>query len=85
MIVTLATLAAYRGIAEGISLRQTVFGLPGGLHAFGSGHACWACRSPVSCFSLALLATAVLLARTPLGLRLSAIGYNEVGGALFGA
>ena len=76
LIVTLATLAAYRGIAEGISLGRPYSGFPAGFARLGQGT--WlGLPIPGVLFLFVLLATAVLLARTPLGLRLSAIGYNE--------
>lgn len=76
LIVTLATLAAYRGIAEGISLGRPFSGFPLAFTALGRGT--WlGLPIPGVLFVIALLATAILLARTPLGLRLSAIGYNE--------
>ena len=77
LIVTLATLAAYRGIAEGISLGRPFSGFPAGFARLGLGT--WlGLPIPGVLFLVALLATATLLARTPLGLRLSAIGYNEI-------
>jgi rhamnose transport system permease protein len=76
LIVTLATLAAYRGIAEGISLGRPYSGFPPGFARLGQG-ALIGLPIPGVLFLVALPATAVLLARTPLGLRLSAIGYNE--------
>ena len=76
LIVTLATLAAYRGIAEGISLGRPFSGFPAGFARLGQGTLLGLPISGVL-FLTALLVTAILLARTPLGLRLSAIGYNE--------
>ena len=76
LIVTLATLAAYRGIAEGISLGKSFSGFPPGFARLGQG-AWLGLPIPGVLFLVALLVTAALLARTPLGLRLSAVGYNE--------
>jgi len=76
LIVTLATLAAYRGIAEGISLGRPFSGFPAGFTRLGLG-TLLGLPVPGVLFLAALLVTAVGLARTPLGLRLSAIGYNE--------
>ena len=76
LIVTLATLAAYRGIAEGISLGRPFSGFPAGFTRLGLG-TLLGLPIPGVLFLVALLVTAVGLARTPLGLRLSAIGYNE--------
>jgi len=76
LIVTLATLAAYRGIADGISLDRPFSGFPPGFAALGQG-TLRGIPVPGLLFGAALLATAVLMVRTPLGLSLSAIGYNE--------
>ena len=76
LIVTLATLAAYRGIAEGISLGKPFSGFPAGFARLGQG-TLLGLPIPGILFLVALLVMAILLARTPLGLRLSAIGYNE--------
>ena len=76
LIVTLATLAAYRGIAEGISLGRPFSGFPAGFARLGQG-TLLGLPIPGILFLVALLVMAILLARTPLGLRLSAIGYNE--------
>ena len=77
LIVTLATLAAYRGIAEGISLGRPFSGFPAGFSNLGQGSV-GGIPIPGLIFGVALLATAFLVARTPLGLSLSAIGYNEM-------
>ncbi len=76
LIVTLATFAAYRGIAEGISLGKSYSGFPASFAVLGQG-TLLGLPIPGILFLAALAVTAVLLARTPLGLRLSAIGYNE--------
>ena len=76
LIVTLATLAAYRGMAEGISLGRPVSDFPPGFTQWGQG-AVLGLPIPGLIFVLALGVTAFFVARTPLGLWLSAIGYNE--------
>ena len=76
LIVTLATLAAYQGIAEGISLDRPVSGFPAAVTQWGQG-TLWGLPIPGLIFVAALAATAFVVTRTPLGLRLSAIGYNE--------
>ena len=76
LIVTLATLAAYRGIAEGISLGKPFSGFPAGFATLGQG-TLLGLPLPGILFLATLAVTTILLARTPLGLRLSAIGYNE--------
>ncbi len=77
LIVTLATLAAYRGIAEGISLGRSFSGFPAGFLILGQG-SLLGVPIPGLLFLIALAVTAFLLLATPLGLSLSAIGYNEV-------
>lgn len=76
LLVTLATLAAYRGIAEGISLARPFSGFPAGFLFLGQGSLA-GIPIPGLIFAAALIGTAVLVTRTPLGLSLSAIGYNE--------
>ncbi|MBV9852291.1 MAG: ABC transporter permease [Armatimonadetes bacterium] len=76
LIVTLATLAAYRGVAEGVSLGRPFSGFPPGFAVLGQGSLA-GLPIPGLIFLAALLVTALLLAFTPLGLWLSAIGYNE--------
>ena len=76
LIVTLATLAAYRGIAQGMSLGRPFSGFPAGFAVLGQG-SLLGIPIPGLIFLLALAVTAVLLKATPLGLSLSAIGYNE--------
>lgn len=76
LIVTLATLAAYRGMAEGISLGKPVSGFPASFAFLGQGSVL-GLPIPGVVFLVALALTAFALSRTPLGLWLSAIGYNE--------
>ena len=72
LIVTLATLAAFRGIAEGISLARPVSNFPASFTGPLGGGAL-----PAALFVVAALLAAFVLARTPLGLFLRAIGHNE--------
>lgn len=76
LIVTLATLAAYQGIAVGISQARPFSGFPASFTALGQGSV-FGFPVPGLIFLLALALTATLLVCTPLGLSLSAIGYNE--------
>ena len=76
LIVTLATLAAYRGMAEGISLGRPVSDFPPGFTQWGQGTAL-GLPIPGLIFLVALGLTAFFVARTPLGTWLSALGYNE--------
>ena len=76
LIVTLATMAAYRGIAEGISLGRPISGFPDSFAVIGRGSIG---SLPIPCliFLAALLVTAVALGRTTFGRSLYAIGHNE--------
>jgi rhamnose transport system permease protein len=72
LLVTLATLAAFRGIAEGLSRAQPVSGFPPGFASLlGTGNA------GAFCFAAALVLAAVVLSRTALGLTIRAVGFNE--------
>lgn len=76
LIVTLATLAIYRGLALGISQGQAFRGYPEGFFTLGQGYV-----GPVPVqlivFGLLSLAFAVLLGRTTFGRALYALGHNE--------
>ena len=76
LLVTLATLAAYRGIAEGVSRGEPISGFP---PAFTSGLTNNGHGLSVAgiVFFAAALAAAFILARTTWGLYLYAIGHNE--------
>jgi rhamnose transport system permease protein len=76
LIVTLATLAAYRGAAEGISLARPISGFPDSFAALGTGSLA-GFPIPSLVFLVLALAGGVMLARTPLGLSLYVIGHNE--------
>jgi len=76
LIVTLATLAAYRGIAEGISLGQPVSGFPDSFTQLSLGTV-GPVPIPAVIFAVAIVVIGLVMARTPVGLWLSAIGYNE--------
>ncbi|MBI5812021.1 MAG: ABC transporter permease [Meiothermus silvanus] len=76
LIVTLATLAIYRGLALGISQGQAYRGYPEGFYSLGQGY-----LGPVPVqlivFALFSLAFVLLLGRTVFGRALYAIGNNE--------
>lgn len=76
LIVTLATLAAFRGIAEGISLGEPVSGFPAGFAYIGQGTLL---GQPVAgvLFAVLALIVAIILIKTPFGRYLYAIGHNE--------
>lgn len=76
LIVTLATLAAYRGVAEGISLARPISGFPDSFAVVGRGDIA-GIPIPGAIFAVAALVAAVALARTPFGRSLYAIGNNE--------
>jgi len=76
LIVTLATMAAFRGVAEGISLAKPVSGFPDAFKAIANGSLAGV---PYKAFIVAafFLAVAVMLSKTPLGRSIFAIGHNE--------
>jgi rhamnose transport system permease protein len=76
LIVTLATLSAYRGIAEGISLGRPISGFPPGFAWIGQGNVAGV-PLPGLIFAAATLASGLLLGRTVTGVSLYAIGHNE--------
>jgi rhamnose transport system permease protein len=77
LIVTLATLAAFRGVAEGISLGRPISGFPESFTALGTGTLAGV-PIPGLIFAVLAILTTVALARTPTGLALYAIGHNPV-------
>ncbi len=77
LIMTLSTLALYRGLAEGISQAHSVRGYPDWFYAIGQYDA-WGVPSQLW---IMLVATAVFwmaLSRTTFGRSLYAMGHNEV-------
>ncbi len=76
LIVTLATLAIYRGLSYGISQSRSFNGFPESFAFWGSGEIL---GIPVQLYVLAvvLVISAVVLAATPLGRSIYAIGNNE--------
>lgn len=76
LIATLATLALYRGLAEGISQARSVRGYPEWFFFLGQGEILGV---PVQLWLLgiATIVTAVLLGMTPFGRATYAIGANE--------
>jgi rhamnose transport system permease protein len=71
LLVTLATLAAYKGIAEGISQARPISGFPENFRAVFGG------VTPLLCFAFAALAAIYFLNYRPGGVWLRAIGHNE--------
>ncbi len=76
LIATLATLALYRGLAEGISQARSVRGYPEWFYFLGQGEILGV---PVQLWLLGFLtvAAAVILGLTPFGRATYAIGANE--------
>jgi rhamnose transport system permease protein len=76
LIVTLATLAIYRGLSFGISESRSVNGFPDSFAFWGSGDIG---GLPVQLYLLVgvLIVSALALARTPFGRCVYAIGNNE--------
>lgn len=70
LIVTLATLAAFRGVAEGISLARPISGFPAAFTNLSHGAA-------AIIFLIAAAVAAFVLAKTAFGLSLYGIGHNE--------
>ncbi|OGV66418.1 MAG: hypothetical protein A3K19_27810 [Lentisphaerae bacterium RIFOXYB12_FULL_65_16] len=76
LIVTLATLSAYRGVAEGISLARPISGFPDGFAVLGRG-SLLGVPVPGLIFAVAAVVFGFLLARTVSGRAVYAIGHNE--------
>jgi rhamnose transport system permease protein len=76
LIATIATLALYRGLAEGISQARSVRGYPEWFLSLGQGEL-WGVPSQLWLLTAAILVFGVLLARTSFGRSLYAIGHNE--------
>ena len=72
LIVTLATLSAYRGIAEGVSLAKPYSGFPANFLTFGNG--IW----PPILTLISFLAAILLLTKFTFGRTVIAVGNNEV-------
>jgi rhamnose transport system permease protein len=76
LIMTLATLALYRGLAEGISEARSVTGYPEWFFVLGQ-HDVLGVPTQLWILGVATVATGIVLARTTFGRALYAIGYNE--------
>ena len=76
LIVTLATLSAYRGVAEGISAGRPLSGFPDNFAWLGRGDIGGV---PVAAilFAVAAVIAGVVMWKTPFGRSLYAMGYNE--------
>jgi rhamnose transport system permease protein len=76
LIVTLATLAIYRGLSFGISESRSVHGFPESFAFWGSGDM-WGLPVQLYILVAVLIVSALALAGTPLGRCVYAIGNNE--------
>ena len=76
LIMTLATLALYRGLAEGISQAHSVRGYPEWFFVLGQGDV-MGVPTQLWLLLLAIVIAWVVLARTTFGRALYAIGHNE--------
>ncbi|MCB1969834.1 MAG: ABC transporter permease [Geminicoccaceae bacterium] len=76
LIMTLATLALYRGLAEGISQARSVRGYPEWFFTLGQG-ALFDVPTQLWLVIIAVVIFAFVLARTTFGRALYAIGHNE--------
>jgi rhamnose transport system permease protein len=80
LVVTLGTMALYRGVAEGITEGARNFsGFPGSLLALGQGYLGGVLPAQVPILALAAAGYALLLHRTAIGRAWYAIGLNEAG------
>ena len=76
LIMTIATLALYRGLAEGISQAHSVRGYPPWFFGLGQG-VLFGVPSQLWILLAAIVVFGVVLARTTFGRALYAIGHNE--------
>ncbi|MFC1735894.1 ABC transporter permease [Candidatus Hydrogenedentota bacterium] len=76
LIVTLATMAAFRGVAEGVSLARPISNFPEGFATIGRGDLLGV-PLPGLYFVTVALVVAVMLGKTPMGRSIYAIGNNE--------
>ena len=76
LIMTLATLALYRGLAEGISQARSVRGYPDWFFILGQGEVLGV-PTQLWILLVAVIVFWVILARTTFGRSLYAIGHNE--------
>ena len=83
LIMTLATLALYRGLAEGISEARSARGYPEWFFQLGQGEFL-GIPTQLWLLIVAVIIFAIVLARTRLGRALYAIGNNELGARFSG-
>ncbi|MGI9335478.1 MAG: ABC transporter permease [Gammaproteobacteria bacterium] len=83
LIMTLATLALYRGLAEGISQARSVRGYPEWFFVLGQGEVL-GIPTQLWLLVLAMIVTGIALSSTAFGRSLYAIGHNEIGARFSG-
>jgi rhamnose transport system permease protein len=83
LIMTLATLALFRGLAEGISQARSARGYPDWFYQMGQGQFLGV-PTQLWVLVVATIITGIILARTAFGRSLYAIGNNEVGARFSG-
>jgi rhamnose transport system permease protein len=83
LIMTLATLAFYRGLAQGISEARSVSGYPDWLFGLGQGEIL-GFPTQLWLLGISIVISAIVLQRTTLGRTLYAIGNNAVGARFSG-
>jgi rhamnose transport system permease protein len=83
LIMTLSTLALYRGLAEGISQAHSVRGYPDWIFVLGQGQVLGV-PAQLWILLLAIIVFGVVLSRTVFGRSLYAIGHNETGARFSG-
>lgn len=83
LIMTLATMALYRGLAQGISQGRSVTGYPEWFLALGQGSLA-GIPTQVWLLIIAAIISAIVLSRTTFGRGLYAIGNNEMGARFSG-
>jgi len=83
LIMTLATLALYRGLAQGVSQARSVTGYPEWFFIFGQGSV-FGLPLQLLVFMVMALVSSVVLSSTVLGRALYAIGNNAVGARFSG-
>jgi rhamnose transport system permease protein len=87
LIVTLATMALYRGLALGLSHAEPVHGYPAAFLALGQGYwhlGAWAVPVQVPLLVVVAVVAGVYVSRSVWGCWLYAIGHNEVAARLAG-
>lgn len=83
LIATLATLALYRGLAEGISQARSVRGYPDWFFVLGQGDA-WGIPSQLWILFALVIIAGVILGLTTFGRATYATGANEIGARFAG-